>query len=190
MTKQLRLLLDQDGPIADFDLRFWDLAQDRGWALNIDDPAHQTKRYFTDHIIDKHQRNQSRWLIEGSGWFRHLPPVEGAIDGVRALIAAGVDVWIATKPMEANPTCRDDKGAWVRQYLPELEKKLIITPDKSLLVGDALLDDAIKPDWIPRAQWKPIVFNRPFNGAGSKWGSIERRWDWSMPIADLIEMMS
>src|SRR5690606_26027440 len=103
-----------------------------------------------------------------------LPVTPGAQEGVDALMAVGVDVWVCTKPLEVNPTCRDEKGAWLREHFPMLEKRLIIAPDKSLVMGDILLDDAPSLEWARRATWMPVVFDAPFNRAGSIWERLPR----------------
>lgn len=124
-------------------------------------------------------------MIEAPGWFRGLPVTPGAKSGVGQLLTAGVDIWVVTKPLEANPTCRDDKAAWLREHFPMLERKLILAPDKSMIVGDVLLDDAINLEWILKAQWRPVVFRAPFNGSGSEWHYLHS-WSWGDPIEDLL----
>jgi len=173
-----RLLLDMDGPLAQFDARVFQVAEANGIEMDISSVVEQSKRYFTDHIVKPADRKWMRGVIREPGWFASLPPTPGAIEGVHNLLEQGVDIWVATKPMEENPTCRDDKARWLREHLPMLERKLIIIPDKSVLVGDVLLDDAPKPAWIMSAVWKPKIFAAPFNGEGSVWEGMPR-WAWS-----------
>jgi 5'-nucleotidase len=180
-----RLLLDMDGPLADFDVHFHDRARALGHEFDVAGPHLQTARYFTDHIVDPWARKEARRMIDSSGWFASLPVTPGAVEGVAQLLDAGVDVWVCTKPLEVNPTCRDEKGAWLREHFPMLERKLIIAPDKSLVRGDVLLDDAPKLDWIGQATWIPVIFAAPFNGAGSEWDGLPR-WSWGDPLADLL----
>lgn len=175
-----RLLLDMDGPLAGFDERCSELA--KAFEFTV---AETHARYFTDQIHDQWEKDAMNSLIEAPGWFYNLPVTDGAIEGVNLLLDAGVDVWIATKPMEKNPTCRDDKAKWVRRHFPMLEKKLFIAPDKSLLRGDILLDDAPKISWMPKAEWNPVIFTRPFNGAGSLWEDFPH-WSWGDDLDDLF----
>jgi 5'-nucleotidase len=119
-------------------------------------------------------------------WFYDLPVVEGAVEGMKRL-AEAADVWVCTKPLEANHYCRDGKAWWVHRHLgPEWESRLIIAPDKSMVRGDILLDDAINLDWLPRASWQPVVFPAPFNGDGSDWSCLPR-WTWGDPIEHLLD---
>ncbi len=180
------LLVDMDGPMAHFDQRLWDLCVVNGWPLDITDMAEQRHRYSTDHIVDPAHRSEARRLIaEDERWFADLEPVPGAIEGIHEL-AVHFDVWLCTKPLEANVNCRDGKAEWVRRHLRgDWERKLIITPDKSMIRGDILLDDGPKIEWFPKATWRPVIFAMSFNGPGSEWDGLPR-WTWGDPIGDLV----
>jgi 5'-nucleotidase len=177
----MRILLDMDGPLADFDAAVFALATLTDVDLDIAGPHEQTARYFTDHVVSKTEKKLIQARIKRPGWFRALPVTAGAVDGVAALLEAGHDLWVATKPMESNPTCRDEKAAWLREHFPMLERRMFIAPNKSLLHADVLLDDAPKLSWIEQASWRPVIFKAPFNGRGSKWGHIPQ-WSWGDPI--------
>lgn len=181
----MRILVDMDGVVADFDKALWDAAAERGWELSINDRSEQRHYYMSEHFVQKWQIKSMLRLIERTNFFKHLPEVPGAVDGVNALVAAGHDVWFCTKPLEANPHCRDDKAYWIRKRWPELESKLIITPNKSLIRGDILLDDAINPDWAAEAEWAPVLFRQPYNGPGTKWEAWPK-WDWQDGIDALM----
>lgn len=181
------VLLDMDGPLADFDGHFWERCLAEGWAFDIDLPSQQAHRFFTEHMPDRAQRKAARRLVDSPGWFEDLPVVDGAAEGIIDLMAAGFDLWVCTKPLEANPTCRDAKGAWLRRHLPDLEHRLIIAPDKSLVMGDYLIDDAPHPAWYDggRATWAPIIFTAPFNGVGSDWADLPH-WTWAEGTDELV----
>jgi 5'-nucleotidase len=180
-----RLLLDMDGVIAGFDHHFFAEASAAGIEFDVAAPHMQTARYITDHVVLE-QRKGGREMTYRPGWFRAFPVMEGAQAGVDALLSAGVDIWVCTKPLERNPTCRDEKGAWLVEHFPMLEKKLIITPDKSLIKGHVLLDDAPKIKWIGFAEWYPMIFRRSFNGEGTLWENIPH-WDWQDDIRVLLD---
>lgn len=189
MEQQLPIaLIDMDGPLADFDPQVYALCEDLGFPLHdgevsIENPCSR-HRFLTACMAPEHA-DAVRHIINTSRWFRDLPPTPGAQEWLPRL-AEVAEVWICTKPLEQNHTCRDDKAAWLREHLgQEWEDRLIIAPDKSLVHGDVLLDDAIKPEWFARASWEPVVFPCPFNGQGSKWENV-RRWTWGDPIEDLL----
>lgn len=182
------LLLDMDGPLADFDLKSWNLYQHLGLEMNISslsDPGR--KRFLSDNLVHARDRKIVRRLIEDghNRWFRDLPVTEGAQKGVAELLDAGIDVWVCTKPLEVNDRCRDDKSLWLRDHFPELVNKMICAPDKGMVRGDVLLDDAPHIEWIARAHWEPVIFPAVFNDGRSKWAGL-RKWTWGDPLETLI----
>lgn len=108
-----KIFIDMDGVIVDFD------------------------RYMKDNGMS------AEAVKRGQDSYLNMLPMEGAIDAVRALIALDYDVWIASKPPTAVPGAYADKVAWIMHYLPELERKIILTSNKGLLggEGDYLIDD-------------------------------------------------
>lgn len=188
------LLIDQDGPLADFDTHFYALCAERGWALH--DGAATAETPCTEHRFlsdcpSTGGGKAARLAVESPGWFRSLPVVDGCVDGLNELLAHPDvdDVFICTKPLEASPTCRDEKAAWVRAHLGKAwERRLILTPDKSVVHGAILLDDAPKAAWYGsagRATWKPVLYPTSWNHAESAWGNLPT-WTWGEPVEDLL----
>ena len=173
------LLLDMDGPMADFDLAIWtNLRPIYDLQFDIPNLAAQRHRFLTDHL-DKFDASLLRYHIDTDPhWFSHLPVTHGAVEGVSRL-EERFDVWVCTKPLEVNPGCRDGKQRWIDRHFPTLSKKLIMAPDKSMIHGAVLLDDAPKLAWIDDNQpWRPMVYRLPWNGPDSVWGHLPR-WDWT-----------
>ncbi|MAZ88684.1 MAG: hypothetical protein CL693_13680 [Cellvibrionaceae bacterium] len=74
--------------------------------------------------------------------FEGLAPITGAIDGYRTLEEMGFDVWVLSAPSYMNPLCYTEKRLWIEKHLGlNTCKKLILSIDKSLLIGDYLIDD-------------------------------------------------
>lgn len=185
MKETKTLLVDMDGVLADFDGALYRWCADKNIELDITAPSEQSSRWLTDHVTNKFQRKMMRNFIQSPGFFSELEPLRGAIECFVQL-EDHFDVWICTKPLDASPTCADEKRAWVNKYLgKEWVAKTIITPHKGLVRGDILLDDAPKIPWIEDATWKPVIFPHPWNGEGSKWESFDR-WSWGDDIAWLI----
>lgn len=179
----MRILLDQDGPLAGFDEHFWQEAIAAGHEFEIAGLHEQTARFITDHI-HKDRRWEARQLTYQPGFFGQFPVVEGAFEGVEEMLRRGHDVWVCTKPMESNPTCHSDKYGWIEEHFPALKHKLIIAPDKSLIKGDILIDDAINMKWAMVAEWHPVVFSYPWNSDGTEWEPLDH-WDWTHSVDEL-----
>lgn len=182
------LLCDMDGPLADFDTHFWKRCRDEGWSFDIEHAHEQRHRYFTEHMPNPVEKELAEAMIRVEGWFADLPVVPGSQDGIEALIDAGVDVWVCTKPMEDNLTCASDKMNWIAEFFPALRERIIITSNKGLVVGDVLLDDAPNPNWYQYAGWLPVIYAAGYNGGGTEWDQIPR-FKWGDPIEDLITLI-
>lgn len=82
------------------------------------------------------------------GTYRHLDFMDDALFHIDKVINfvekdVGGRVMIATKIPHDNSLSATEKLEWVKQYLPRLHKKVIITPDKGNLGDerDVLVDD-------------------------------------------------
>jgi 5'-nucleotidase len=80
-------------------------------------------------------------IISEPGFFRHLPPLPGALEGIKALIDAGHDAFLLTA---ASGNAPSDKAHWVLDTAPFLKDRMIITHGKTpkgLIRGDVIIDD-------------------------------------------------
>jgi 5'(3')-deoxyribonucleotidase len=78
------------------------------------------------------------------GFYADLPPIEGAVEAFE-ILSKHFEVYILTAPSWENPSCYTDKRLWVEKYLGKSAyKRLIISNDKSLFTGRALIDDRLK----------------------------------------------
>ena len=112
------------------------------------------------------------------GFFAGLKPLSGAIDAVKWLLQSEYfDPYILTAPSIKNPMSYTEKRVWVEQQLGmEMVERLIISPNKSLLKGDYLIDDNI----IGKGQ-------EEFEGQVFQYGSAEFP-SWAVVIQKLKEV--
>ena len=110
------------------------------------------------------------------GFFANLEPIKDSIESVKELINCPLfDVYILTAPSVQNPLCYTEKRVWIEKYFGlEFCKKLILSPNKSLLAGDYLIDDNV--------DGKGQEF---FEGTVIKYGS-SRFPDW-LSVRDFFE---
>lgn len=77
-------------------------------------------------------------------FYRYLKPLPGAIDGYKRLCEV-YNVFILSAPSWDNPHSCADKRISAYEHLGDLVyKKIILTHDKGLYTGRALIDDRIK----------------------------------------------
>lgn len=106
------------------------------------------------------------------GIFSTMKPIQGALDAVKTLTEK-YDVYILSSPGWGNASAWSDKYEWVNKYLPYMEKRLILSGQKQLNVGDYLIDD------------------RTHNGAGEFTGELiqfgtQSYPDWNAVLSYLL----
>lgn len=176
MSRPFDLLLDMDDVIADLTVHLWHFTQGLGIAYDIDDISAITHRFSSNHVPCPDQRQMVRDIVESEGFFRRLPVMPGAVEGVQSLLDAGINVTVCSKPLETSPSCASDKYEWLREHFPMLASTAILAPDKNRVVGDVLLDDAPPPSTRHRV-WSPVVFPAPFNSHPGVYEGLPR-WSW------------
>lgn len=78
-----------------------------------------------------------------------------------------INLYVATKIPKENPSAATEKLLWIERYFPELKNKVFVTPDKTLLKGDFLIDDDLRWEEFsgtflhfdyrnPQTAWKKI----------------------------------
>lgn len=95
--------------------------------------------HFSAEVIEAHEGR----FDEIEGIFGKMVPLEGAIEALEKLDASGeYDIYILSTAPWGNPSAWSDKLKWVQTYLPTIGyKKLTLSHNKNLLIGDYLIDD-------------------------------------------------
>lgn len=112
-----RIYLDMDGPLADFEA-----------------------------ASNKHSIPPSRFKLL-TGVYVSLPVTPGALHAVGQLLAARKEVFVLTKIPSQNAVAATEKIIWLRENFPNLQDRIIISPDKGCVgtTADILIDD--HPEW-------------------------------------------
>lgn len=97
------------------------------------------------------------------GFYRNMKPIEGALDAAKDL-AKDHKVFICTSPMTSSQYCTAEKFQWVEYHLgKEWKNKTIITKDKTMIIGDYLIDDKPEVAGAEEPIWEHIIFDWPWN---------------------------
>ena len=113
--KKLRIYIDMDGVISDFDKAAKQIAVEKGVSKLTRPDLH------VDYLF--------------------LDIIEGAEEAVKYLHKHH-EVFIASTPPWTRIQVWADKRAWLERWFPDLKRKLILTHRKDLLIGDVLIDDS------------------------------------------------
>src|SRR5699024_2390673 len=126
MTEKELLFIDMDGVLANF-------------------YGAVRKRYPEFNNLERtEQRKITAALSAEAGFFTGLSPVPGAIDAFKKL-AAVYEVYILSTPDWDGVNSWTEKRIWVEEQLGALAyKKLILSHNKGLFSGRALIDDRLR----------------------------------------------
>ena len=170
----MRILIDMDGVISDFDGEFL-----KRWRTRYPDKLYIPMEERTEFYVKTQYPEELKPLVAEillePGFFREMMPMDGAKEALLEMESMGLEVFICTSPLSTYKNCVLEKFEWVDQFLgPEWVKRIILTKDKTLVKGDYLIDD--KPeitgvDALP--VWEHIVYDRPYNKGANK-----RRLTW------------
>ncbi len=164
MAKEAKIVLvDMDGVIVNLEEGLIKVMRREYPDILIPPPQDRTSFYFRNNFnIIYH--NTIRDIETRPGFFRTLPPIPEAKEALLEMGSRGHDVIICSSPLLHNPTCASDKYNWLEENIgPGWDKKLIIAKDKTLIMGDILIDDRpeIRGNYVP--VWEYVLFDHPYN---------------------------
>lgn len=178
------ILVDMDGTLADLEGRF--LEQYR--ALFPKNPAldPETLPWNVPAILPEADRGAFWNILSKEGFFAGLDPLPGAIEAFHAMRAEGHDVVVCTSPLISSRWCESEKRHWVEERLGrEFTRDMVIAHDKTLVIGDVLIDDRPEIRGRRAPVWRHVLLDRSYN-RDIGLPRIARDWsDWREVLAAL-----
>jgi 5'-nucleotidase len=157
------ILIDQDGPLADFEAGFL-----RAWRTAYADkpyvPLRKRRSFLVSDDYPLAEREYVEAIYHRPGFYRELPPMPGSADALRTLLKLGHDVVICTTPLAGLTGCVEEKYEWIERHLGvDFTTALVTTTDKTMIRGDVLIDDRPSVDGRLAPSWQHVIFDRPYN---------------------------
>jgi 5'-nucleotidase len=138
MPKKLHILCDLDSIVADL-LPAWVNVYN---ATYNDTLTIEQITEFDTHKFCKPECGIKVYDLLTGELFESLPPVLGAIDGLKSLMAHGHTVHIVTAYSGAQPDSARAKVQWIRDKLPFIDRHMVtLTSQKHLISADVIIDD-------------------------------------------------
>lgn len=163
MTKPLIVLVDLDNVIADQQQGFYNVLKNE-YPQIILPPIETLKEFNIEQNFDYDHHTLIKSLRLREGFFRDLPLIEGAKEGLARLREAATHVRIVTAPTWEWRYCVPEKYAWIEEHLSrDWSEKIILTRDKTFVRGDILIDDNPSVSGIWAQEWTHVLYDQPYN---------------------------
>lgn len=126
-----------DGPLADFTQHVFD---------HVGPPDHPLCGWDILDGLSPRQRRCAQYLLSNPKWWRDLPVVEGAEEGVQAFQNAGHRLFFVTSPYESCPDWHSARVEWLSRNFGIHSDQVVATRSKQWVYGDVFIDD--KPGMV------------------------------------------
>ena len=157
------ILIDQDGPLADFEQGIVD-EYCRRFPGEFFVPIEDRKNFYARLDYPKELRSRIDEIQHSPDFCLNLVPTEGSTEALNGMLSLGHDVRICTSPFTRYEFCVREKYQWVERYFgKEFVRRIILTKDKTLVKGHFLIDDKAIIEGIALAEWEHILFDSPTN---------------------------
>jgi len=179
----MRILIDMDGVIADFDGEFLKRWRER-YPDKVYVPLEKRTTFYVKDTYPEELHPLVREIILEPGFFRDMMPMTGVKGALTEMEQIGLELFICTSPLSTYKNCVLEKFEWVdRELGPDWVNRIILTKDKTLIKADYIIDDKMEIIGVESVpSWEHIIYDRPYNQGSHKKRLVWDNWKQVLPI--------
>jgi 5'-nucleotidase len=180
------ILIDIDEVLADFEAALTSEWQ-KLYPHTLLFPSGSRKHYYIGQDEEGNKSELVSKIIHREGFFEQLQPLPGAIDAIKLMQHYNHQIYLVTSAGVSYPNAASEKYRWVERHLgKEFLSCLVITPAKSIVRGDILIDD--RPSFRDErlASWEHVLYDKSYNKTVPR----KRRITWENWTDELPELLT
>jgi 5'(3')-deoxyribonucleotidase len=170
MENKRKIMIDMDGSLVNLDeVLITKLSE----ALKFDFQKVDAKTYSYEETICKYvditkqeARNVLLSIWNEEGFWKSLPPYEGAIEAIYELFNKYCDILACTRIPSKCPNAFTEKESWIIEHFPNLQIEFFAVSNgakKTRIKCDYIIEDRLREIKFCPTETTAIVLNRPWN---------------------------
>lgn len=195
MEEKKKVVIDMDGSLVNLDGTLLTRVSE---VLNFDFTKVDGKAYSYEDTIVKYinitkqeVRNVMRSIWNQDGFWRSLPPYDGAIEVVNEL-AKYCTILACTRIPAESPNAFIEKEGWILDHFPNIEVEFFAVSNgakKTRVKCDYIIEDRLKEIKSCPSDTVAIILNRPWNTKESSEWNEELRFIRVDSWKDVLEII-
>lgn len=152
-----------DSVLSDFEGKVYETFKQRYPHRRAIPPKQRTTFYASDQYPEEYYSDIEA-IYNAEGFFASLEEIPGSVASVKEMKARGAEIFICTTAPKRNIYAPSEKREWIRKHLgPDWVDKFVLTHDKTLVIGDYLIDDRPEVKGAAQPTWEHIIYSQPYN---------------------------
>ena len=177
-----RILVDVDGVLADFSQHVINKLRLRK-EMTVEDVTQWDIFSLLEEKFSPYHKKMALEMMDDMSFWKTLPVMDGAKEGVQSLLYMGYEVVFVTSPWDTCIGWNVARYKWLQEHFNCQPHQLVITHAKYLVHGLTLIDDreAHIEEWCSRhGAHSAMLFGAAYNQ-----DAPFLRWDWPKIVRSL-----